>query len=55
MYNSNAYLKLKSFNSVLHEQMNRFLDKIKPISVHMRYDSFYELLIYMLMELNKDK
>jgi hypothetical protein len=52
MFNSSAYAALKDFNSVLHEQMNRFLDKLKPISIHMRLDSFAEILIYTLTEIN---
>jgi hypothetical protein len=51
-YNSNAYLSLKGFNSVLHEQMNRYLDKLKPIAIHMRMDSFSEILTYTLSEIN---
>lgn len=52
IYNSNAYEGLKGFNSVLHEQMNVVLDKLKPTSIHMRFDSFVELLIYTLAHLN---
>jgi hypothetical protein len=52
MYNSNLYISLRNINSVLHEQKNSCLDKLKPISIHMRYDSFYELLIYTLVSIN---
>jgi hypothetical protein len=52
MYNSNAYEVMRGINSVLHEQKNALLEKLKPIAIHLRYDSFVELLIYILTEIN---
>lgn len=40
-------------STVLHEQKNRTLDKLKYISVFMKYASFVRLLIYVLAVLNQ--
>ena len=39
-------------SSVLHEQKNRTLDKLKYTSTFMNYDTFTELLVYVLQTLN---
>ena len=39
-------------SSVLHEQKNRTLDKLKDTSTFMNYDTFTELLVYVLQTLN---
>lgn len=40
-------------SSVVHEQKNRTLDKLKYISVFMKYGSFVRLIIYVLSVLNE--
>lgn len=43
-YNSSALMAMHGISSVLHEQKNAQLAKIKIPSIFMRYDSFVELL-----------
>lgn len=40
-------------SSVVHEQKNRTLDKLKYISVFMKFSSFVRLLIYVLSVLDQ--
>ena len=39
-------------SSVLHEQKNRYLDKLKSTSVHMKINTFARILIHTLETLN---
>ena len=46
-----SYLIL-GISSVLHEQKNRYLDKLKSTSVHMKINTFARILIHTLETLN---
>ncbi|KAI8893110.1 hypothetical protein BC833DRAFT_569508 [Globomyces pollinis-pini] len=51
-YDSKLYPFLDGLSSVLHEQKNAVLDKLKLSSCFMNYDSFCLILIYILQTLN---
>lgn len=57
-YNSNLVLDMKDVSSVLHEQMNARLAKMKIPTMYMRFDSFLSLMkalttLMNIRELNK--
>ncbi|KAI8893049.1 hypothetical protein BC833DRAFT_532226 [Globomyces pollinis-pini] len=51
-FHCKKYNGLKDIISVLHEQKNRRLDKLKSISTFMNYDSFAELMVYIIHLMN---
>jgi hypothetical protein len=51
-YNPNRYQFLEEISSVVHEQKNAILDRLKETSGMMRYDTFVALMVYMLHNMN---
>ncbi|KAI8893111.1 hypothetical protein BC833DRAFT_532166 [Globomyces pollinis-pini] len=54
-YNSKLYSFLEHVSTVLHEQKNALLYKLKRTSVHMGYESFCEFLVYIIHSLNQEE
>ncbi|KAI8891728.1 hypothetical protein BC833DRAFT_533718 [Globomyces pollinis-pini] len=54
-YNSKVYSFLQHVSTVLHEQKNALLYKLKRTSVHLSYESFCEYLVYIIHTLNSEE
>ena len=52
-YNSKLYPFLAGISTVLHEQKNSRIAKLKSTSIHMKFESFSWILMYFLNDLNK--
>jgi hypothetical protein len=50
---NSAFRVISDYAPVLDKVVeNALLEKLKPIAIQLRYDSFVELLIYILNEIN---
>jgi len=51
-FNSSVYPAINDVCSVTHEQKNTAIAKLKSISIYMRFDSFFEIILYIVHRLN---
>ena len=51
-FNSSLMLAIAGISSVTHEQKNAYLAKFKSISIFMRFDSFSQIMHYVLHNMN---
>ncbi|KAJ2986842.1 hypothetical protein HDV02_006535, partial [Globomyces sp. JEL0801] len=51
-FNAKLYQALQDISTVLHEQKNSWIAKLKKTAVHMNFDTFCEFLVYITHNLN---